>query len=413
MKKLIICALLLLLAFAFSACSDDKGTPTPTTRAGDASPSATVTGIEATNPLPGGAMNISTPQTSVDDTPGSTPVTEVANEPSLPQLAAGWTKIEPGGETICARGTPYAFWVRPGTVNKLLVYFQGGGGCWNAETCREGSTFFDDAVTAQDGPQYQPGVLDMDNLQNPFKDYYALYMPSCTGDVYMGDKTQTYKGEDGTEVTINHKGFVNGSSGTEWVYEHFSSPESVFVTGCSAGSVGSITFAPYLINHYPKSRVTQLGDSLAYVFDHPVDLQTDWAAHDNFPSWIPDMAEIAPGEFTIARFYTAIARFYPGYTFSQFNSAHDAVQQRFYFAAALPSPTPGPWEDALAASLGEIAANAPNFRSYVAGGDQHCITPRQDFYTREVNGVRLRDWVDDLANGRDVESVHCVQCDAP
>ncbi|HYP21692.1 MAG TPA: pectin acetylesterase-family hydrolase, partial [Chloroflexia bacterium] len=323
MKKLITRVLLLLVALTLAACSDDKSTPTPT----GAVPSAT-----STSPLPGEAAKTSIPRPTTSDTPGTTPATQVAG-PNLPQLAAGWTRIEPGGETICARGTPYAFWVRPGTVNKLLVYFEGGGGCWNAETCREGSTFFDDAVTAHDGPHYQSGVLDMDNPDNPFKDYYALYMPSCTGDVYMGDKTQTYKGEDGTEVTINHKGFVNGSSGMEWIYSHFSGPESVFVTGCSAGSVGSITFAPHLINHYPQSRVTQLGDSLAYVFDHPVDLQTDWAAHDNFPAWIPGMAQIAPGEFTIAKFYTAIARFYPTYTFSQFNSAHDSVQQRFYFAA--------------------------------------------------------------------------------
>jgi hypothetical protein len=49
--------------------------------------------------------------------------------PQTPTLSAGWTKIEPGGETICSTGTPYAYYVHPGTVNRLVVYFDGGGAC--------------------------------------------------------------------------------------------------------------------------------------------------------------------------------------------------------------------------------------------------------------------------------------------
>jgi hypothetical protein len=331
----------------------------------------------------------------------------------LPALAAGWTKIEPGGESSCARGGPYAFWVKPGKVNRLLVYFQGGGGCWNYETCQVGSTFFDSSVLERDNPVYQGGLLDMGNPENPFRDYYAIFLPSCTGDVYMGNKVQTYKSEDGRELDIHHKGFVNASAGMEWVYEHFSAPESIFVTGCSAGSVGSILFAPYLINHYPQTRVAQMGDSLAYVFSRPVDLQTDWDAHGNFPGWIPDLAAIGPGSFTMSRFYTAIARFYPAYTFSQFNTAHDIVQQRYFYAVDDATPGAGRFETALEAGLQEITAGAPNFRSYLAGGDLHCITPRPDFYTHEVNGVRFRDWVANLADGKDVQSVRCTSCDEP
>jgi hypothetical protein len=213
-------------------------------------------------------------------------------------------------------------------------------------------------------------------------------------------------------VVIHHKGFVNGSAAMEWIYRNLTAPESIFVTGCSAGSIGSIMFAPYIINRYPTSRVVQFGDAEAYVFHRPVDLQTDWRAHDNFPSWIPGMAQIKPGDFTIAKFYSAVARFYPEYVFSQYNSAHDSVQQR-YFYAILGTPTPGAWEAALAASHAEIHANVPNFRTYTDSGSGHCVTPRPDFYTREVNGVRLVDWVSDLARGEPVQDVHCTYCEGP
>jgi hypothetical protein len=191
----------------------------------------------------------------------------------------------------------------------------------------------------------------------------------------------------------------------QWAYEHFVAPESVFVAGCSAGSIGSIVFAPYLIRHYDRAVVAQLGDSESFTFDHPVDLQTDWHAHDNFPNWIPDVASIKPGTFTMSGFYAAIANFYPNNTFSQYNSAHDTVQQRYYFAAALPTSTPPAWEEAFQRNLAEIHTAAPNFRSYTSDGSNHCLTPTSAFYTMSTDGVSLRDWVASIAKSTPVPNV--------
>ena len=53
-----------------------------------------------------------------------------------------WHAIEPGGDTICSRGQPWAFFFRPGVVNKLVVEFQGGGACWNYPTCSVADMIF-------------------------------------------------------------------------------------------------------------------------------------------------------------------------------------------------------------------------------------------------------------------------------
>jgi hypothetical protein len=328
----------------------------------------------------------------------------------LPTLATGWTRMEPDGDTSCARGTPYHFWVHPGTVNKLLVYFEGGGGCWNYETCQEGSTFFNDDLERNDDPTYRPGMFDLDNPSNPFKDYFVVYVPYCTGDVHWGNNVITYTSELGGELTIWHKGFVNASSAMSWIYSQFESPESIFVTGCSAGSIGSIIFSPFLARHYTQSRLDQLGDSETFVFDHPLNLDPEYQAYNNIPEWLPGLRDMAvSGQLTMAKFYAGIANFFPNHTFSQYSTAHDPVQQRFYFAAKR-TPTPEPWENALEASLAEIRQAAPNFRSFVAAGDGHCIIPFSGFYTEETNGVRLRDWIADMAEGKDVPSVHCDDC---
>lgn len=392
-----------MLIVACSAENTAEIRPRPTQLAAaspsSAAPAAITSPAPTTEPSP--PPEIATPIVAI--TPEATAVVS----PMLPDLPAGWTKIDGGGEAICARGTPYSFWVRPGTVNKLLIFFEGGGGCWDAESCREGAGFFDDAIDQGDSPESAAGVFDLDNPENPFKDYYMAYVPMCTGDVHLGDNVHTFTGESGEQVTINFKGFVNGSTVLEWVYANIGSPESIFVTGCSAGSVGSINFAPYVINHYQSSRVYQLGDSEAFVFGRPVDLHGSWRAHDNFAAWIPALSQIKPGQWSAEKFYSAIATYYPAHFFSQYNTAHDSVQQRFFYA----SGGVGVWEDALESSLSQIQANVPNFRSYLAGGNSHCILPFDSFYSRQSDGVRFRDWVAAIAEGRAVENVRCTQCD--
>ena len=359
---------------------------------------------------------------------GTLPAACEPGRAALPELGPGWTRIEPGGETVCARGTPYSFWARAGRADKLVIVFQGGGGCWDAETCRPGSDWFDDAVDESDDPGGQGGILDLDDPANPFRDHSIVYVPYCTGDVHWGDNVATYRDSAGGEVVIHHQGFVNASQVMEWVYERFDSPESILVTGCSAGSIASILFAPYVMEHYEGVPVRQLGDSEAFVFDRPVDLDADWRAHGNFPAWIPALVEMAPADFTMARFYAAVANHYPEHVFAQVNTAHDAVQIEYFLAATDSggmssggsgrgsSRGPGgcgdgSWEDELQASLAEIQAWAPNFRSYLAGGDGHCILPLPEFYSLRVEGVRFRDWMDDLAGGREVEDVRCARCD--
>lgn len=129
---------------------------------------------------------------------------------------------------------------------------------------------------AHPGASPQGGTSSRPNHpENPFRDHTFVFIPYCTGDVHWGNNVQTYRDRPGREIVIHHKGFVNASTALRWVYVRFPSPRSVFITGCSAGSVGSIAFAPYVIQQYPNARVAQLGDSLAFVFHRPVNLHTD------------------------------------------------------------------------------------------------------------------------------------------
>jgi hypothetical protein len=360
-------------------------------------PSSATSAPSATTAAPAASTTALAP-TSAATIPPVSAVTPTAP----PTLAPGWTRLEPGGDTTCARGTPYAFWAHPGAADKLLIFFEGGGGCWDAATCAEGSTFFNDAVRPGAGPDRQGGIFDLSNPANPFVGWSIVYVAYCTGDVHWGSHTQHYPTSAGGTLEIHHQGFTNASAVLDWTYAQFPDPGTVFVTGCSAGAVGSAVHVPYISAHYPAATVSQLGDSLAFVYHRPLDLQTDYHAHDNFPSWIPTLASMAPGEFTMQRYLTAVAGAYPDQTFAMFNYAADSVQERFYVAVG---GRPGDFASQLAGALAGIHSAAPNFRSYTAGGSQHCVLPFDRFYTLTVAGAPLRNWVAALAEGQPVEDV--------
>jgi hypothetical protein len=334
--------------------------------------------------------------------------------PTLADLPEGWTKVTPGGDTRCAHDTDYAYYVKPGTVNKLLLYFEGGGGCWDAASCAVGSSFYDADVGGDEDQARRGGVFELSHPDNPFRGYTAVYIPACNGDVHWGNTVQDYAsadgGDDGDTLTIYHRGFVNAAAALDWAYSNVTDPDAVFVTGCSAGSVGSRAHVPYVIEQYPQAQVMQLGDSLAFIFGRPVNIGNEdgYESYNTFADWIPALAALKADALLMADYDIAIANYYSNYTFAQYNTEKDNVQVRFYQAAG--GGAAANFATDLATHLTSIHEAAPNFRSYTPSGDLHCILPRPQFYTTAVNGVKLTAWVQALADGKPVSSVKCETC---
>jgi hypothetical protein len=309
----------------------------------------------------------------------------------------GWQRVEPGGATRCARGGEYAFWIRRGDPRKLLVFFQGGGGCFDVRTCEPGSAWFDDRIDAFDEPANAEGILDLGRSDNPFRGYSMVYIPSCTGDVHTGTRVVKYG-----PYRVQQKGFLNARAALARAFREFPDPQSVFVTGCSAGSVGSAFHADSIIKRYPRARVTQVGDSLAFVYHRPVSLAA-WGTHTRFPPWFKPSR--ANGRWTMTEFLTAMARNHPRQTFARFNHARDRVQVQFY--AAVGGKANG-FEPRLRTAE-KALKKLPNYRSYLACGTEHCAFDRFTFYSITTDGARLRDWVAGLAIGRNVDCPECKQ----
>jgi len=201
-------------------------------------------------------------------------------------------------------------------------------------------------------------------------------------------------------LTIHHVGFLNDQRVLAWVYRKFTAPKRIFVTGCSAGSVGSAVFAPYVIRHYPQATINQLGDSLA--FPATVDIRSHWRADLTLPQWVPGIRKLDPRHFSMADYYVTIANYYKHHTFAEFNYAKDSTQARYFAAAGARSEDFGA---ALARSISSIRRRASNFKSYTAPGSAHCTLPRWTVYNLAVDGTPFLNWMTDIASGDAVSSV--------
>lgn len=336
------------------------------------------------------------------------PISAQEELPSLGDLEAGaWTVMEPGGETICSNGTPYSFFVRPAAeeTDKLLIYLQGGGACWFGEICDlNASPQYDPFVDESDVPG-PTGIFDYENEANPFADYHAVFLPYCTADVHVGDAVQTYTSSQG-DVTINHKGYVNAMSALDWTFANFEMPETVFVTGSSAGSIPAPFYAEFVAEAYPDARIEVLGDAAGGYRNPDASVVTfgNWGTMDILTELYSDYTL---EEMDFEAFYVEVGKAYPDITMAQFNNAYDAVQIGFLMLLGM--------QDIdllvlLEENFADVEAELPELATFTAGGDAHTVLMTPGFYTYAVGDNTVRDWVASLAAGEEVEDVTCTDC---
>ena len=318
----------------------------------------------------------------------------------------GWNRVAGGAHTTCALGTPYAFFVEVGDPQKLMVYFQGGGACWDATTCnvRGKYPYFKPAVGERDQP-YRSGLLDRANAENPVRGFTKVYVPYCTGDVHLGARTVAFDipatpTDSARQFQIHHNGAANVTAVFEWLYAHVPSPRTILVTGESAGSIPTPVYAAVLSKHYSRARVVQIGDG-AGSYVNASGLTTSWLALPVFRR-----LDVLPGldsaTLTYPSLYSLASRSSPRISFAEVNSAEDSTQAFFLRAVDRSSPAV---PVLLAQNYADLKRTLPAFRSYTLPGAMHTIIERPEFYTASVDGVRLRDWVDALINGMPVRDV--------
>lgn len=336
--------------------------------------------------------------------------------PALDALGEGWVTLEPGGETSCALGAEFQFYVRAGDPTRLLVYLQGGGACFDAETCdpaRQPSPYRP-AIWPDFHPSQQGGILALDNPENPFAGHSVVVIPVCTGDAHLGIRDATYTLTDANgetrEFTVRHRGQINVMTAFDWARANFAAPTEIFMAGSAAGAVGVAFHASMLARHYPAARVTALSDDAASYGRQAVPQIT-------FASWgFPDALrrhsgwEAFDGSLGVDDFFILAAASAPNLRLFQVDHAYSVVQELYL---ALMAAEDRDVLNQIRATRKRIAAAVPHVRYFTIGGFTSGVLNYDFLYDYHTDGHRLRDWLAAIAGGEEVVSVDCTECLRP
>jgi len=318
----------------------------------------------------------------------------------------------------CSFNTDYHYFVKRGSVNKLVMYYQGGGACWSYNTCIGLGTFDKDVNPAgSDNPNNTTtGFGDLTNPDNPFKDWHIVFVSYCTGDIHFGDSQPFYAGAMGNSV--RHRGWQNARVAEKWAREHFVAPEEVFVTGSSAGAYGAFFNAPLHIEVWPAAQFNVLGDAGNGVITP--DFLTDpnngfqrWNFQANLPTNIPGIVEAIEDGTGIPAFTEAVANYYPNARWAHYTSSFDGgTGGQTGFLNVMQNPNnlgqwvrwwdaSCDWNSQMVSQATATAAAVPsNYRYYIGTGSRHTMYGSDKVYTDTTGGVpTIVDWVSAMLTG--------------
>jgi hypothetical protein len=171
-----------------------------------------------------------------------------------------WERVELPG-TVCGNGSQYKFYVHDTGSPNVLFFFEGGGACWDYDTCSGRAGILgaanpngipDDYIERFTAKYVSPIVNGADpglplrsKTDLPTNGWNVVYMPYCTGDVHIGNRAAVYEDQTGQEPPLDwvHNGYNNTVAAAEYAASRFPSVDKLLVTGFSAG--GTATASAY------------------------------------------------------------------------------------------------------------------------------------------------------------------------
>ena len=323
---------------------------------------------------------------------------------SGPGTGGEWEQVVPGGDCECADGSEFSFWARAGDPTRVVLFLDGGGACIDATTCAFTSgDGYDWSI--DDAPAQERGMFDLDRADNPFADHSVVYVPSCTGDMHLGDAAHEYA----PGLTVQHRGYVNGSAALRYIAEQYPDATEVVVVGKTVGGFAAPVYGGLVADLLPGARVTVFAGQSGGFPDAPelvAGIFERWGAYATMPDWEVNEG-LTARDWLPTRFWVQAGRHDPELVLARFDYAHDRNAARSLEAMSGE-------RDLLAridANEAAIEDSGVALHSYTAPGDDHGIFEYPAFYELEVEGVALVDWIAALAAGDPLDDVHCEDCE--
>lgn len=178
-----------------------------------------------------------------------------------------WTGVEID-DARCGNGSPLNVAINLSTTGStdVVIYFQGGGACWDGTTCFQFGTASHvlDTLTAADVVAEASGggasFIFERNAQNPYQNANYVYVPYCTGDAHAGNNVATFD-VGGTSREMHFEGGHNAELILRRSAATWTTTTHVTLVGASAGGYGVLANWFRAQDIFTGARVDALDDS--------------------------------------------------------------------------------------------------------------------------------------------------------
>lgn len=373
-----------------AAAQGDGASPTDTTPQNDAMATGdTATGDAATNDAATNDAATGDAATGDASSGGFMPWTPDTPSPMTPIEAPSetWTWV-PFPDSRCGNGSPAGIGVNLTTRStRVLIFFMGGGGCWDALTCHLLNTAahlnedYNESVFRQEvGGLNSLLIFNRADTRNPFRDASYVFVPYCTGDIHGGNNVMTYN-VGGAARTTYHVGARNMQSYLARLVRTFPRPDRVWVSGTSAGGYGAGIHWQRVQDAFPMARVDLLDDSGPPI-NPPATrfnlMKNAWNLQ--FPAGCTNCADDLSALMPYYR-----ERFPPPHRMGLLSYTQDSTISTYF------GITGAMFQTQLNALMTTGFDPTPNFRYFTATGTQHTMVGSIGRAT--TMGTALLDWV--------------------
>lgn len=287
----------------------------------------------------------------------------------------------------CGNGEPTGMGVNVGTGTDLVIFLNGGGGCWDELSCNllGTATFVKEGFTKDtfDAMRESLGssgpIFDRKAPNNPFKDSSFVFVPYCTGDVYAGDAEQQWSFPP---RTMHYAGRKNIEAYLELLVPAFSRASRVTFAGSSAGGFGVALNFWRVQDAFGNIRVDMIDDSGPPFEQKDMPLLSNWKSAWKLDGAFPPACTECTTNFSALSAY--YAKTYPSSRFSLLSYDHDNVISTFFLSS----------QDAFATNLRSMVKNRieplANMRYFIVPGAQHTMLGN---LATKSGDVQIGDWL--------------------
>jgi hypothetical protein len=325
-----------------------------------------------------------------------------------PRDGTDWQEVPLPRPCVNGDGGSTYIKVSRGSPDKLLIYLEGGGA---------GTDYLTYLTMALKDPTDFPllaggatrGIFDRRDERNPFRDYTFILVPYSTADVHSGNRVMRYYHplRPSQSRVVYHVGFVNAAVAIRWAARELPQAGRVVITGSSAGGYGTLlsTWVARLTFGKPVVAISDAGPALVSKRNPNFTLQTTeycWGWLQNL-SRLPEEEWVKEEAVRLIRekgepLYgvLAFAEKYEDCLWALYEDQMDLVIGTVFLGYS-----PKEFREVLLGATGEIRSSHPSlFYRFLPYGLTHTIFFCDWFYTREINGVTVCDWVAGLLEGR-------------